>query len=82
MKIYYVSIPIAGYISQTVEYNDDEDPTEDEIIETALEQDWNYEDIEELNTYQKICNGNVCYASLNQIEIDEEWIQEEEKTEG
>jgi hypothetical protein len=57
MKKYGVEIPIAGYVYIEVEAENKE-----EAIEIALETEWSNDDIEELDTYNKLVEGNVCYT--------------------
>lgn len=69
MKKYGVTIPTVGYVYVEVEVEDN--TTEEEIIEEAFDKaNENFEDSEwELTS--KIVDGNVCYASVTEIDITE-----------
>lgn len=57
MKKYGVSIPIAGYIYKEVEAD-----SKQEAIDKAFEEGYEDEDIVELDMYDKLVEGNVCYT--------------------
>lgn len=61
-KNYEVLIPITGFISVTVEAED-----EDAAINAALESDdLVLENIEEWEAHKAICSGNVLHTSFNE----------------
>ncbi len=71
-KTYGVSIPIAGYIYIEVDAeNKDEAATKafDEMGEMSQEE-W-YGLIQELECYEKLVQGNVCYAYHTRVEVEE-----------
>ena len=74
---HYVDIPIAGYISVEVETDS---PSEKEAIQEALAADWGNctfeignEKIElcEIEQYEKLVEGNVCYTYHYDAEVTE-----------
>lgn len=54
---YEVDIPIAGFIYVEVEAE-----SKKEAIELAMNMEWNDDDIQELDKYEKLVEGNVCYT--------------------
>lgn len=66
MKKYVVKAPIAGYIYKEVEAN-----SEEEAIDLALSDGWCYDELEELEMYNKVVEGNVCYLPYNKVEVKE-----------
>jgi len=73
IKQYEVIIPLAGAISVFVDASD-----ENEAMEKAKSIDWNVDftsegnvEIYELDTLDHICQGNVCYAPVWDIEAIE-----------
>lgn len=75
MKEYQVTIPIAGAICVCVEAENEE-----QAKEIASDKDWYFEiegndkrDIEllEIETYEHVNRGNVCYLSYWNIEVEE-----------
>ena len=76
-KLVYVTVPVAGSIDVEIEV--DENVTEEEIYEMAIEKAGET-DINTNGYYEvleHICEGNVCYAPQWDIEIiDEEEIEE------
>lgn len=72
MKKYRVDVPIAGYVSIEVEAESRED-----AINKALEKGYTEDEIMEIDMYDKLVEGNVCYtyhykAEATEIPGDEE----------
>lgn len=62
---YRVSIPIAGSVTVYVEAMNEDEATEkawEKIGDDDAEVDW--------EAHEQICQGNVLYASMNEIEVD------------
>lgn len=57
MKKYGVTVPIAGYIYKEIEAN-----SKGEAIEKVMEEGFEDEDVEELEMYDKLVEGNICYT--------------------
>lgn len=72
MSRYYVTLPIAGYVSVEVEADN-----EAQAIETAMMSDISVDDIIEWDTYRRLVDGNVCYVSPNRAEV--ELIEDDEE---
>lgn len=66
MKKYGLSIPIAGYV-----YIEIEAENEQQAIDKAFENGWEDEDVQELNMYEKLVQGNVCYVNHTRIDVEE-----------
>lgn len=64
MKKYAVCIPIAGYIYKEVEAEND-----GEAIDMVFN-DWNDEDIAELEAFDVLVEGNVCYSYHTRATVD------------
>jgi hypothetical protein len=72
-KLFEVTIPIAGYITCKLDADNKE-----EAIEKALEKNWlkriELEDdfeCQDINTYEKIIEGNICYIDIYEVEAEE-----------
>jgi len=68
MKRFAVEIPIAGYVRIEVEAENEED-----AIEKAFDIGYKNEDIQEMEMFEKLVEGNVCHtyhtrASAEEIE--------------
>jgi hypothetical protein len=70
MKKYAVYVPIAGYIYKEVEANNKR-----EAVDKVFEEGYTNEDVVEIDMYDKIVEGNVCY--LYNTEAYAEEINEE-----
>lgn len=66
MKRYGVSVPIAGYIYKEVEAN-----SKEEAMDIVFEEGWENEDIQEIDMYEAIVEGNVCHLYNTRVEIEE-----------
>ncbi len=66
MKKYGVSVPIAGYIYKEVEAN-----SEEEAIDIVFNEGWEDEDVQEIDMYESIVEGNVCHLYNTRVEIEE-----------
>jgi hypothetical protein len=66
MKEFSVRIPVTAYVEILVEA-EDEDEAIDKAFDTAT-----LNDVVEWDLHKKICEGNVCHALLNEIDIIEE----------
>jgi len=67
MKKYYVSIPFTGYCTVEVEAENKEE---------AIEKAWKSPNLdirkaEEAEFHTCVADGNVCYARLNEIDVEE-----------
>ena len=62
-KLYAVSVPVVGYAYKEVEAEN-----EKEALELALEDGFCLDEVEDLEMYEKIIEGNVCYT--RHIEAD------------
>lgn len=58
MAKYGVEIPIAGYIYFEVEAS-----SKEEAAEKALQMSWTDEDIQELDSYERLVSGNVAHIT-------------------
>lgn len=63
MANYLVTIPIAGSITHSVEAN-----SEEEAIKLALDMDPREGDLT-WEPFEKLVEGNICHAPLNEIEV-------------
>lgn len=66
MKKYGLEIPIAGYVYLEIEAD-----SEEEAIEKAFEQGWEQDDIQEIDMYEQIVEGNICHVWHNRVEVAE-----------
>jgi hypothetical protein len=67
MKKYSVDVPISGFINVEVEAEDKKD-----AIDKAFEsEDLKLDNIVEWEAHEHICEGNVCYAVLFDIDANE-----------
>ena len=67
MKNYEVMIPVTGYI-----YVDVEAENEDEAVDMAMQSDdISLDNIAEWEVHRHVIQGNVCYALLNSVEVEE-----------
>lgn len=66
MKKYAVYVPIAGYIHKEVEAD-----SEQEAIDLAFDEGYEYEDIVELDMYDSIVEGNVCHVTNSDVYAEE-----------
>jgi len=66
MARYEVTLPVHGYIVVEVEADN-----EKAAIKTAACFDWNVEDVQELNAYTRIVEGNVVYVTPYHAEVEE-----------
>lgn len=66
MKDYTVILPITGYLDVQVKAE-----SEEEAIEQAY-QEGSLDELVEWEAHKKICEGNVCYALQNEIEVFED----------
>lgn len=66
MKRYGVSVPIAGYIYKEVEAN-----SEEEALNKVFLDGWEDEDIQEIDMYESIIEGNVCHLYNTKAEVKE-----------
>ena len=68
MKNYFVRVPISGFVEVEVQAE-----SESEAIDKAFDsEDLNLENVGEWEVHEHICTGNVCHASLTDIECYEE----------
>lgn len=66
MAKYLVTIPMAGYVQIEVEAED-----ESSAESAAFEAGATFDDIVEWDIYKKLTRGNVLYAPMNEIEVEE-----------
>jgi hypothetical protein len=66
MKKFGVSVPIAGYV-----YIEVEAENKNEAIEKVFEQGYKEDDIQEMDMYEKIVEGNICNVWHNEVEVEE-----------
>ena len=74
MKVYQVTIPIAGSIYVDVEAEDEEEAKEKALNRSwsiSLTSDDNSVSLGELEPLEHICQGNVCFAPVWDIEAEE-----------
>lgn len=67
MKDYTILIPFTGYVSVTVEAENSDD-----AVEIAFEKATIEDHLEEWDLHEKVNQGNVSYALLNEIQIYED----------
>jgi hypothetical protein len=68
MKEMYVSIPIAGSVLFVVDAEDEASAIEAAWAE--FEENGVDDSTLEYEVLERICEGNVCYAPLNNVEVD------------
>lgn len=66
MKKFGVSVPIAGYV-----YIEVEAENKKEAVEKAFDQGYTQDDIQEIDMYERIIEGNVCHVWHNRVEVEE-----------
>jgi hypothetical protein len=66
MKTYSVTMPLVGSITVVVEAEN-----EQAAKEAALLVDFDVDNVDELETMEKICEGNVLYAPCSEITVQE-----------
>ena len=66
MKTYEVQLPISGSVYVEVEAEN-----EDEAIGKALEADWTMNDVQEVNVYRKLTEGNIWYGDCTEANAEE-----------
>jgi hypothetical protein len=59
---YEVDIPIVGFMYVEVEAG-----SKEEAIELAMNMEWKDDDIQELDKYEKLVEGNVCYTYHSKV---------------
>lgn len=65
MTEYIITIPIAGYVTMSVEAANKEDAIDEAFQNASLN------DIDEWDVYSQIVEGNVLYAPQNEVEVEE-----------
>lgn len=66
MKKYGVSIPIAGYV-----YKEIEAESKEEALEKAFDEGYKDDEIVELDMYDALVEGNVCYTYHTKADVEE-----------
>ena len=66
MKKYGVSIPIAGYVYMEVEAE-----SKEEALEKVFDEGYKDDEIAELDMYDVLVEGNVCYTYHTEVEVEE-----------
>ena len=66
MKKYGVSIPIAGYVYKEVEAE-----SKEEALEKAFDEGYKDDEIAELDMYDVLVEGSVCYTYHTKVEVEE-----------
>ena len=66
MKKYSVYIPIAGYV-----YKEIEAESKEEALEKAFDEGFIEDEIVELDMYEALIEGNVCYTYQTKVDIEE-----------
>lgn len=66
MKKYGVSIPVAGYVYKEVEAE-----SKEEALEKAFDEGYKDDEIAELDMYDVLVEGNVCYTYHTKVEVEE-----------
>lgn len=56
MKKYGVTIPVAGYV-----YKEIEAESENDALEMAFDEGFEDDEVNELEMYEKLMEGNICY---------------------
>ena len=72
-KEYFVSVPFSGYISVAVKA-DSEEEAKDQAFEVDFDINFKSRNSElvELELHERIVQGNVCYAVLREVEVEEQ----------
>jgi hypothetical protein len=65
MNTYLVRIPIAGCLCVEVQAE-----SEEQAIELGMKEELSPQNIEELNKYKQICEGNVCMVDITDAEAE------------
>ena len=86
MKKYGVSIPVAGYVYKEVEAESKEEEeeideegkrivreelTKEEALEKAFDEGYKDDEIAELDMYDVLVEGSVCYTYHTKVEVEE-----------
>lgn len=66
MKKYGVSVPISGYV-----YIEVEAENEEEALDKVFAQGFEDDDIQELEMYEKLIEGNICHTHHTDTDIEE-----------
>lgn len=66
MKKYGVSIPVAGYVYKEVEAE-----SKEEALEKVYDEGYKDDEIAELDMYDVLVEGNVCYTYHTKVEVEE-----------
>ena len=66
MKKYGVSIPVAGYVYKEVEAK-----SKEEALEKAFDEGYKDDEIAELDMYDVLVEGSVCYTYHTKVEVEE-----------
>ena len=66
MKKYGVNIPVAGYVYKEVEAE-----SKEEALEKAFDEGYKDDEIAELDMYDVLVEGNVCYTYHTEVEVEE-----------
>ena len=66
MKKYRVSIPIAGYVYKEVEAE-----SKEKALEKAFDEGYKDDEIAELDMYDVLVEGSVCYTYRTKAEVEE-----------
>lgn len=64
MAKFLVTMPITGYVCIEVEAEDEKD-----AIERAYDSEVNFNNIEEWDVHEHICEGNVFHGLMNDAEV-------------
>lgn len=74
-KTYYVRVPFAGCVSMEIEASSEEEAKEKALVadfRLYLDDETGYGvELEEFDTFRHLCRGNVVYAPLWEIDIEE-----------
>lgn len=65
MNKYLVQVPITGYAEIEVEAENKE-----EAVSRAM-QNVTFDDVAEWEVHREVCKGNVCYALLGRVDVEE-----------
>ena len=66
MKKYGVSIPIAGYVYKEVEAE-----SKEKALEKVFDEGYKDDEIAELDMYDVLAEGSVCYTYHTKAEVEE-----------
>ena len=66
MKKFGVTIPLTGYV-----YVELEAESEEEAVAKGMAEDFSVVDIEDWETVEQVCQGNICYAMENKAYAEE-----------